>query len=128
MKKLFLLFVVFAITTTVSINAQPGERMQLTPEQIAVQKEKQKAKLMEDLKLTDAQAEAVLGVQAEMRTQQRGLRGLEPDERIAKMKEMDEMKMKKYVEVLKDEALAKKVADYDAEQNKMRLERMRPGQ
>ena len=38
------------------------------------------------------------------------------------------MKMKKYVEVLKDEALAKKVADYDAEQNKMRLERMRPGQ
>ena len=128
MKKLFLLFVVFAITTTVSINAQPGERMQLTPEQIAVQKEKQKTKLMEDLKLTDAQAEAVLGVQAEMRTQQRGLRGLEPDERIAKMKEMDEMKMKKYVEVLKDEALAKKVADYDAEQNKMRLERMRPGQ
>ena len=55
-------------------------------------------------------------------------KSLEPEERMAKMKEMDEMKMKKYVEVLKDEALAKKVADYDAEQNKMRLERMRPGQ
>ncbi|MBS4044477.1 MAG: hypothetical protein KGZ59_11740 [Chitinophagaceae bacterium] len=124
MKKLFLLLVVMSITATISTSfAQPGDRMQMTPEQMAAQKEKQKAKLMEDLKLTDAQADAVIGVQTEMRKQMMELRGLEPEERMAKMKEINEMRMKKYTEALKDEALAKKVMDYEAEQNKLRMER-----
>ena len=126
MKRLFILLVIFAITSTISVHAQPGGgRMQMTPEQMAAQKEKQKAKLIEDLKLTDAQAEAVMGVQAEMRTQMRGLRDLAPEERMAKMQEINDLKMKKYIEVLKDEALAKKVSDYDAEQLRIRMEKMR---
>ncbi len=124
MKKLFLLFVVCSITATTSF-AQPGERMQMNPEQMAAMKEKQKAKLMEDLKLSDEQAEAIMGVQADMRKHTMQLRDLEPEERMAKMKEINEMKQKKYAEVLKDDVLAKKVMDYEAEQNKMRMERRR---
>ncbi len=123
MKKLFLLMIVFAISTTVSTSfAQPGERMQMTPEQMAARKEKQKAKLMEDLKLTDAQAEAVMGVQAEMRKEMMQLRDIAPEERMGKMAELNELRMKKYTDALKDEALAKKVMEYEAEQNRIRKE------
>jgi hypothetical protein len=120
MKKLFLLFVVFSITATVSSSfAQPRERMQMTPEQMAARKEKQKAKLIEDLKLTDAQAEAVMGVQANMRKE---MMQLSPEERMGKMAELNELRTKKYTEALKDEALVKKVMDYEAEQLKKRME------
>ena len=123
MKKIFLLMIVFAISTTVSTSfAQPGERMQMTPEQMAARKEKQKAKLIEDLKLTDAQAEAVMGVQADMRKEMMQLKDLAPEERMGKMAELNELRMKKYTEALKDEALAKKVVDYLDEQNKKRIE------
>ena len=115
--------IVFAISTTVSTSfAQPGERMQMTPEQMAARKEKQKAKLIEDLKLTDAQAEAVMGVQADMRKEMMQLKDLAPEERMGKMAELNELRMKKYTEALKDEALAKKVVDYLDEQNKKRIE------
>ncbi len=122
MKKLFLLLVVCSITATTSSFAQPGERMQMSPEQMAARKEKQKAKLIEDLKLSDAQAEAVMGVQAEMRKEMMQLRDLAPEERMGKMAELNELRMKKYREALKDEALAKKVMDYEAEQMKKRME------
>ena len=121
MKKLFLLLVVCSITATTSF-AQPGERMQMSPEQMAARKEKQKAKLIEDLKLSDAQAEAVMGVQADMRKEMMQLRDLAPEERMGKMTELNELRMKKYSEALKDEALAKKVMDYEAEQMKKRME------
>ena len=122
MKKLFLAFVVLSITATTSSFAQPGERMQMSPEQMAARKEKQKAKLIEDLKLSDAQAEAVMGVQADMRKEMMQLRDLAPEERMGKMTELNELRMKKYSEALKDEALAKKVMDYEAEQMKKRME------
>ena len=122
MKKLFLAFVVLSITATTSSFAQPGERMQMSPEQMAARKEKQKAKLIEDLKLSDAQAEAVMGVQADMRKEMMQLRDLAPEERMGKMAELNELRMKKYSEALKDEALAKKVMDYEAEQMKKRME------
>ena len=123
MKKLFLLLVVCSITATTSTSfAQPGERMQMTPEQMAARKEKQIAKLIEDLKLTDAQAEAVMGVQAEMRKEMMQLRDLAPEERMGKMAELNELRMKKYTDALKDEALAKKVMEYEAEQLKKRME------
>ena len=123
MKKLFLLFVVFSITATVSSSfAQQGERMQMTPEQMAAKKEKQKAKLIEDLKLSDEQAEAVMGVQADMRKEMMQLKDLAPEERMGKMAELNELRMKKYTDALKDEALAKKVMDYEADQMKKRME------
>lgn len=124
MKKLFLLIVVCSITATTSF-AQPGERMQMNPEQMAAMKEKQKAKLMEDLKLSDAQADAIMGVQADMRKEMMQLRDLAPDERMGKMKEINDQKQKRYAEVLKDDALAKKVMDYEVEQNRLRMERRR---
>ena len=96
--------------------------MQMTPEQMAARKEKQKAKLMEDLKLTDDQAEAVMGVQADMRKEMLQLRDLAPEERMGKMQELNELRKKKYTEALKDEALAQKVMDYEAEQMKKRME------
>lgn len=126
MKKLFVLFVVLSITATTSSSfAQLGERMQMTPEQMAARKEKQKAKLIEDLKLTDTQAEAVMGVQAEMRKEMMQLRDLAPEERMGKMAELRELRIKKYTEALKDEALVKKVMDYETEQLQKRMEQQK---
>ena len=123
MKKLFLLFIVFSLSASVSTSfAQPGERMQMTPEQMAERKAKQKAKLIEDLKLSDEQAEAVMGVQADMRKEMMQLKDLAPEERMGKMAELNELRMKKYTDALKDEALAKKVMDYEADQMKKRME------
>lgn len=69
-----------------------------------------------DLKLTDVQADSVVSINMETRQQMRGLRDLSEDQRAAKMKEINDYRLKRWTEALKDEALAKRVADYYAKQ------------
>jgi hypothetical protein len=59
----------------------------------------------------------------ELMQQMRGLRDLSNDERQAKMKEMNDTKLKRWTAALQDEALAKKVADFYEKQRQQR----RPG-
>ncbi len=49
----------------------------------------------------------------------------QPEERMGKMAELNELRMKKYTEALKDEVLAKKVMEYEAEQMKKRMEQQK---
>jgi hypothetical protein len=65
-----------------------------------------------DLKLTDAQADSVVSINMEARQQRMALRDLPEDQRAAKRKEMNEMMLKRWSSALKDEALAKRVAEY----------------
>jgi hypothetical protein len=73
-----------------------------------------------DLKLTDAQADSVVAVNLETREQMRGLRDLSDDQRAAKMKEVNDYRLKRWTSALKDEALAKKVAEYFEKQRAAR--------
>ena len=73
-----------------------------------------------DLKLTDAQADSVVAINMETREQMRGMRDLSEDQRTAKMKEVNDYRLKRWTAALKDEALAKKVADYYEKQRAAR--------
>ncbi len=88
----------------------------------AAMKERQVKMLKEsDLKLTDVQIDSVVAVQAEFMQQRRGMRDLTPEDRQAKMKELNEAMAKRMAMALKDEALANKVMAYQQEQQqKMR--------
>ena len=88
----------------------------------AAMRERQVRMLKEsDLKLTDVQIDSVVAVQAEFMQQRRGMRDLTPEDRQAKMKELNEAMAKRMAMALKDEALAKKVMAYQQErQQKMR--------
>lgn len=85
-------------------------------------KERQLQQLKEsDLKLTDVQADSVVNINIETRQQMRGMRDLSEDQRTAKMKEINEYRLKRWTSALKDEALAKKVADYFEKQRVARM-------
>ena len=80
------------------------------PERIAQMKQTYK----DSVGLTDAQAQLVMDVQAEFRPKMMELRNMAEADRPAKMKELSDQIEKRYAEVLKDEALAKKVAAFQA--------------
>src|SRR4051812_60738 len=73
-----------------------------------------------DLKLTDAQADSVVAINMETREQMRGFRDLSEDQRTAKMKEVNDYRLKRWTSALKDEALAKKVAEFYEKQRAAR--------
>lgn len=110
-----------AATTT---NAQEGRR-QMDPGAMKERNEKQKAKLKEELKLTDAQADSVVAIQMEVMPKMRGLRDLEPEERMAKMKEINENFKARLKAALKDDKLATKVIEFQEKQRKEMMDRMR---
>lgn len=115
MKKVFVLLAI-CIAAITSANAQGGG---FDP---AAMKERQVKMLKEsDLKLTDVQIDSVIAVQGEFMQARRGMRDLSQEERQTKMKEINEAMAKRLTAALKDEALAKKVMAYQAEQQaKMR--------
>ena len=114
MKKVIALLTI-VIAGITSVQAQGGG---FDP---AAMKERQVKMLKEsELKLTDVQIDSVVSVQAEFMQQRRGLRDLTPEDRQAKMKEMNEAMAKRMATALKDEALARKVIAYQQEQQKMR--------
>ncbi|MEJ7684631.1 MAG: hypothetical protein WKG06_43635 [Segetibacter sp.] len=119
MKKVIALLVFLVSVSGSALMAQQQGNGSFDP---AKMKERQLQQLKEsDLKLTDAQADSVVSINMESRQQMRGLRDLSGDERRAKMKEMNDYRMKRFSEALKDEALAKKVGDYFEKQRAARM-------
>ena len=125
MKKVIALFVfVFALSGSVLIAQQGGGNMDP-----AKMKERQLQQLKEsDLKLTDAQADSVVSINMELRQQMRGLRDLSEEQRSSKMKQMNDDRLKRWTDALKDETLAKKVADYYEKQRASRMNGNAPQQ
>lgn len=115
MKKVIALLVILFTASGSALMAQQGG---MDPAQM---RERQLTQLKaSDLKLTDVQADSVVSISMEMRQQMRGLRDLPEDQRAAKRKEMSDMLLKRWTSALKDEALAKKVADYYEKQRAAR--------
>ncbi len=123
MKKLLLAILIVTVATITSVKAQEGR--QFDP---AAMKERQKTKLKEDLKLTDVQADSVVAIQFEYMPKLRGLRGIQGEERIAKMKEINDAYKARLKSALKDDKLVDKVVEYQEAQRKERAERMRAGE
>ena len=124
MKKLFFAIFTLLIASTM-LYAQPPEGKQFDPATI---KERQKSKLKEDLKLTNAQAESVATIQMEYMPKLRGLRALEKEERQAKMKEINDAYKAKLKTALNDDKLVEQVMEYQEKQRKERMEKMRGGE
>lgn len=109
--KRILLSACLLIGTASFVAAQQGQGGGFNnPERIAQMKQTYK----DSVGLTDAQAQLVIDVQAEFRPKMMELRNTAETDRPAKMKELSEQMEKRYAEVLKDEALAKKVAAFYA--------------
>jgi hypothetical protein len=119
MKKVIALIGFFCTISVGALMAQPPGGGNFDP---AKMKERQLQQLKEsDLKLTDAQADSVVSINMEMRQQMRGLRDLSDDQRQAKMKELNDYRLKRWTEALKDEALAKRVAEFYEKQRAARM-------
>ena len=123
MKKLILASGIFFLVGTTSVHAQEGRKFNPTE-----MREKQKARLKEDLKLTDEQAEKVVKIEAEAREQMRSLRDLPQEERMSKIKDVTEMTKARLKAELKDDKLVEKIVQYQAEQMKKRMERRKDGE
>ena len=118
MKKVIVLLTIAVTAITTNANAQAPQGGNFDP---AAMKERQLKMLKEsDLKLTDVQADSVIAINWEFQAQQRGMRDLSPEERQTKMKDINDAKMKRMVTAFKDEALAKKVADFYEKQRQLR--------
>ncbi len=118
----FLMICIFNILT-----AQTTESKQLNPT-IAAIKDKQKIKLKEDLKLNDYQAEEVATIQMEFMPKLRGLRGLQKEDRLLKIKEINDAYKAKLTAVLKDDKLVEKVIEHQEAERKSRMERVKNGE
>jgi hypothetical protein len=118
MKKVIALLTIFVGLSGGALMAQQGGPG-MDPAQM---KERELKQLKEsDLKLTDAQADSVASINMESRQAMRGMRDLSQDERMAKMKEMNDTRLKRWAQALKSEELAKKVADYYEKQRAARM-------
>jgi uncharacterized protein YkwD len=116
MKKFFVFFVLFSGLSFASM-AQQGN---MDPAQ---RKERELKSLKEaNLGLTDAQADSVVSINTEAMQQMRGFRDLSQDERIAKMKEANDYRKKRWAEVLKNDDLVNKVADYYQQRQQRRMQ------
>ena len=113
MKKLILLLVVFVSAFTISTKAQQGGGPGGDPAaMLARMKERMKPQLIEKTKLTDAQADKVIEINFEARSQMRGMRDLSEDERKKKMEEVKETINKKYKEIPLTDDQVKAVNDF----------------
>lgn len=116
MKKVTVLLAILLIASINILSAQGGN---FDP---AKMKERQLQQLKDsDLKLTDSQADSVVNINMESRQQMMAMRDLSEDQRTSKMKELNASRLKRWTEALKDEALAKKVADYFEKQRAARM-------
>lgn len=108
MKKIILsLCFMVAATTFVSAQGQGGASQ-------AERQAQMKQTFKDSLGLTDAQVQTVLDVQAELRPKMMELREVAEAERPAKIKEINELMAKRLAVALNDEALAKRVSEFNA--------------
>lgn len=118
MKKLITLLSFIVVCSFSTVMAQPpaGGGGMMDP---AAMKARQLKMLKDsDLKLTDVQADSVVSINMEFMGQMRGLRDLSDDERQAKIKEVNDAKLKRWTSALQDESLAKKVAEFYQKQRR----------
>lgn len=92
----------------------------MTNDALAI-KERQKSKIIEDLKLSDEQANFAINVQQEFKIQYKGLRGLYGEDRATKIKEINRTMYNRLKEFLKNEQLIQDIMEYFDNQNKQLL-------
>jgi hypothetical protein len=126
MKKLMTVMVFALLGTAINTYAQPGGGRGFDPAAMKERLEKEKKQLKDELKLNDVQADSVQAINAEFRGSMRGMRDMTQEERQNKMKEINDLKLKRWSAALKDEALAKKVADFYKKQMEQMMQN-RPG-
>ena len=116
MKKFFAFFILFSGLAFASMAQQGG----FDP---AKMKEREIKNLKEaNLGLTDVQADSVVSINFQSMQQMRGFRDLSQDDRIAKMKEVDAYRKKRWAEVLQNGDLVKKVTDYYEQRRAKRMQ------
>ena len=125
MKRIIYVLTIVLLSVATKLIAQPPEGRQFDP---VAMKEKQKTKLIEELKLTNAQADSVATIQLEFMPKLRGMRGLQAEERLIKMKEVNDAYKTRLTSALKDEKLVTKVIEFQEKQRQERMERMRAGE
>jgi hypothetical protein len=113
MKKTFL-SICFLFAAITFVSAQQGQGGGQGGANMQERMAQMKQTLKDSLGLTDVQAQSVMDVQAEFRPKMMELRNASDADRPAKMKEINDAMAKRYAEVLKDDALAKKVAEFNA--------------
>ncbi len=118
MKKLLIVAFILSISSMNFISAQSMNGM--TNDALAI-KERQKSKIIEDLKLSDEQANFAINVQQEFKIQYKGLRGLYGEDRATKIKEINRTMYNRLKEFLKNEQLIQDIMEYFDNQNKQLL-------
>lgn len=119
MKKVFLLIFLFVAGMSISYAQQGGD----PAARLQQMKERIKPQLIEKAKLTDAEADKVIEINFEARSQMRGFRDLSPEERQKKMSEVNAVLTEKYKAIPLTEEKVKSVVAYFEEQRKQMMER-----
>jgi Spy/CpxP family protein refolding chaperone len=123
MKKLILMLVLFTAVATINVQAQGGQGGDPAA-MLARMKERMKPQLIEKTKLTDAQADKVIEINFEARSQMRGMRDLNEEDRKKKMDEVRAATDKKYKEMPLTDDQIKAVNDfYDEWRKNMQQQR-----
>lgn len=126
MKKILAIITMTLICALNTLIAQPpgGGQPPMDPAQmLAMMKERVKPQLIEKIKLTDAQADKVVEIQAANMGNMRGLRDLSDEERMAKMKLIREENNKKFKAIPLTDDQIKAVNDFWDEMRKNRMQR-----
>ncbi|WP_298302588.1 hypothetical protein [Hydrotalea sp.] len=118
MKKIFITLLIFSIGFAGKTMAQ---RRSFDPAQMKARQIKQLK--VANLNLTDVQMDSVASINMDLMQQMRGMRDLSPDERMSKMKELNNVRMKRWTAALNnDKVLAQKVEDFYEQQRKQRMQ------
>jgi len=116
MKKFFAFFILFSGLAFAGMAQQGGfDPVKMKEREIKNLKEA-------NLGLTDIQADSVVSINFQSMQQMRGFRDLSQDDRIAKMKEVDAYRKKRWAEVLQNADLVKKVSDYYEQRRAKRMQ------
>jgi uncharacterized protein with von Willebrand factor type A (vWA) domain len=124
MKKLLVLVALLTTVYVSQVNAQqngdPAARAQQWKERV-------KPQLVEKVKLTDAQAEKVMEINLNARSQMRGMRDMSEDDRKKKMEEVNAGLVKEYKAIPLTDDQVKAVTDFFEEQRKQMMQQRQQG-
>jgi len=115
MKKLILVFALFLTVFSINAQAQGGGDPAAAMQRF---KDRVKPQLVEKTKITDAQADKVIEINFNARSQMRGLRDLSDDDRKKKMAEIQEGINKEYKGIPLTDDQIKAVNDFFDEMRK----------
>jgi hypothetical protein len=115
MKKISTLVAILCVALVCKTYAQSSTSTSFNPTAL---KDREKSIIIQDLQLTENQAEKVVIIQMEFMPKFRGIRGLLPEERETKINELNNARLKKLNETLQDTNLTNKVIAYFDEQRR----------